>query len=94
MNLRDFQREQWEQFDARWFVMPRAIAGCIAKLAAPPAEDQTDHIERHVADFHGLPWLPNPDGMRSSTEAEWFIQFTFSHRFISGTAQLCRGKLQ
>ena len=120
VNLRDIPRERWEEVDACWLEIPHSIAGYIAKLTAPPTEEQVERIERHVAEFHGLPpvvwhggepWLaakedlekrrigeaeghfspdsdlPIPPSALPRLRAQWYVQFTFAHRFIPGTAQ-------
>lgn len=95
VNLRDIPRERWLEHDHEWLVIPDAIAGYIARLAAPLTEVQVIHIERHIAEFHGLepcifaegePWLRDSP----STPAEWIVTFSFAFRFITGTAQLQR----
>lgn len=90
-----------EEFDGRWLTIQQSIAGYITKLCAPPTQDQIEHIERHIAEYHGLPavvwedgepWLAHtmvPKAVEAK-KASWYVQFTFAHRFIPGTAQLCR----
>jgi hypothetical protein len=92
LNLRDIPQEQWAKYDGSWVVIPASIAGYIAKLSAPPTDKQCEHIERHIADFHGLPRLVWRDGegwleSRPTEKARWWLNFTFEHRFIPGTAQ-------
>ena len=149
--------ESYELYADRWLTIPHAIAGYIAKLPADPTHDQREHIERHIAEYHGLPpvchhhgtpWLRRCDASgltleqmisvlasecritgtlsdydpsspyyladvrglyesnivhgkhpkhgctfyehRPAERAAWSVQFTFAHRFITGTAQLCR----
>jgi hypothetical protein len=149
--------EPGELYADRWLTIPHAIAGYIAKLPADPTHDQREHIERHIAEYHGLPpvchhhgtpWLRRCDASgltleqmisvlasecritgnlsdydpsspyyladvrglyeanivhgkhpkhgctfyehRPAERAAWSVQFTFAHRFITGTAQLCR----
>lgn len=107
VNLRDISHERWQEAEDRWLVIPHAIAGYIERLTAPPTEDQIEHIERHIGEYHGLPPVYWRDGMPwlvsgahdaekravgdlSPTAAEWVVKFSFAHRFITGTAQLCR----
>ena len=147
----------YELYEDHWLTIPHAIAGYIAKLPADPTHDQREHIERHIAEYHGLPpvchhhgtpWLRRCDASgltleqmisvlasecritgtlsdydpsspyyladvrglyesnivhgkhpkhgctfyehRPAERAAWYVQFTFAHRFITGTAQLCR----
>lgn len=98
VNLRDIPRKQWPDYEHHWLVIPDAIAGYISKLHAPPTPEQEQHIEDCIGQFHhlppwvwrdGEPWL-QPEGDASSTKAEWFVSFTFDHRFIPGTASLHR----
>ena len=63
VNLRDVRRERWAEFEDRWLIIPHAIAGYIQRLTAPPTEDQLEHIERHVGEFHGMQPVYWRDGM-------------------------------